>query len=121
MKITKQWLRNRRACKEGLKEFNRIFPKGMRLTRANMFKAVESSGFDETDEDICLLLDIYFLVEKLINAKLISSEVIPHYLEQNELCCRRMLHAKTQKTERDIERNFQYRLADMLADDLGLK
>ena len=45
MRVTRAWLRRRGACKEGLRLFSKIFPKGAEVTVENVIKA-QRAGLD---------------------------------------------------------------------------
>jgi len=109
MNITKEFLKKKRACAPGRKEFDRIFPKGMRLTRKNLIKAVRKSKKYNVYGHNELLLDIIWLVQKCFPIIYKNNEGMIYDLED---CI---------DDKKISERNVQYKVAKLLADELKLK
>ncbi len=110
MKITRELLKKKRACAPSRKEFDRVFPNGIRLTRKNLMKAVKLSKI--STEGIYkgeLLLDIIWVIQKLFKNLFIEYEEKIFMLETR-------IHNK-----KISERKAQYRVAKWLADELNLK
>jgi len=110
MKITRELLKKKRACISSRKEFDRVFPNGMRLTRKNLMKAVLESGkhvkgISSGD----LLLDIIWLFQKIL--PLIYNEHRHYFFDLESSISNKTVS----------ERRAQYRVAKMLADELKLK
>jgi len=133
MKITKRWLKKNWACKNAIKEFNRIFPNGMRLTRSNLLKSVKESNFNTIE---MLLLDMDWLSDKLLKEKYGDEfnvkKHLSKYAKEVDKHTNKLFNitkhyrdpgaiSNQRKAIRNIERRFHKRIAKLLANDLGLR
>jgi hypothetical protein len=107
MNITREWLENDGACASGRKEFDRVFPKGMRLTRKNLMKAVKSSGINKRNG--ALLLDMYWFFQSFKSMRIKENRNKLNSISRNI------------GMTRAEERNMQYKIAKLIANELKLK
>jgi hypothetical protein len=103
-RITKRWLKSKYACEDSVKDFNRIFPNGMDLTRKNLMKAVRCG------RNLVDLVD-FTMNMRWLALQLFGEKKMWVITDQAVCLCTAYL----------FERAFHYKVAKLIADELKLK